>query len=356
MSIQTKNIEVKLGQLMLDPNNYRLDYGQGEKEYSDTEVVAQQQKIEKDLIKENIADLELSILTNGFLEVDKIVVRELSNLESDIKKYLVIEGNRRTSAFKSLMADNYNSKTKFFSEKISEHLKYKYKHINVVLVEGSEEEITDYSQRVMGIRHIAGPKKWGGYQSAKLIDDMSKTKDYKEIASHLGIRSQDVTLRHEAFLALKQMKNNINYSQFAIPKLYTLFHELVSSNTFFKDTWLGWDKSKLIFTNIDNVERVYDGLIPDKTGVKEINNPTKLRKFSKLLCDFPTVRAQLERPSFVRMDDVDFDFTEARRLRKIKNFITFINRQNKGDLSSDELEQLNFLSESIQRLLSMEGE
>ncbi|NDJ81241.1 ParB N-terminal domain-containing protein [Vibrio campbellii] len=340
---------------MLDPNNYRLDNGQETKQYTDSEVIDLQEKIENDLVKENIADLELSILKNGFLEVDKIVVRELRNIESNTRKYLVIEGNRRTSAFKSLMSEHYNIQSKTFSDLISQELIDKFNGINVVLVDGTEDEIKDYSQRVMGIRHISGPKKWGGYQSAKLIHDMSKTKDYKEIGRLLGIRHQDVKLRHEGFLALEQMKSYEEYGEYASPKLYTLFHEVVSSTTFFKKEWLGWSESKLEFMNVDNIQRVYDGFIPDKNGNKEINNPARLRKFSKWVTDFPEVREQLERPNPTNMDDVDFDFSAERRLRKINSFITFIDKLNREKVTDNEIEQLKVLTKSIQTLFIKEG-
>lgn len=158
MTIQTKEITVGLAQLMLDPNNYRLNKGEDERDYTDDEILEVQSEVQQKLISENISDLETSILKNGFLEVDKIVVKELRNTstQTDYKNYVVIEGNRRTAAFKSVIGEFYIEDEDRFQEGFPKALQEKYKNINVILVEGSEAEIKDYSQRLMGIRHVSG--------------------------------------------------------------------------------------------------------------------------------------------------------------------------------------------------------
>ena len=46
--------------------------------------------------EENLVTLKKSILTNGFLPVERMVVRPYG--DGDPQKYLVVEGNRRTAA------------------------------------------------------------------------------------------------------------------------------------------------------------------------------------------------------------------------------------------------------------------
>ncbi|AGH46835.1 hypothetical protein C427_4736 [Paraglaciecola psychrophila 170] len=342
---------------MLDPNNYRLDEGQATKTYTNQEVINAQDEIETKLVKENISDLKSSILNNGFLEVDKIVVKVLQNLDDEIPKYLVIEGNRRTSAFKSLISENYESGTQQFKTDFPKELQNKYKSINVILVQGTEEEINNYSQRLMGIRHVSGPKKWGGYQSAKLINDMwatfniGKHLKYEKIGSFLGIRPKEVKLRHEAYLALLQMKKNPNYSSQASSSLYTLFHEMVSSNKYFKYTWLGWSDEKLEFTANKPLERVYKGILPDDEKKKEINNPAKLRHLAKIVA-IKEVREQIE--SGTCLNDVDYDFDASKRVSKIKSFITFVVKQELEDLPESELNLYRTLSLKLSELISGE--
>lgn len=355
MTIKTKEINVGLGQLMLDPNNYRLDEGKETKKYTDREVANEQSNIEAKLVKENISDLKSSILNNGFLEVDKIVVKELKDLDDKIPKYLVIEGNRRTSAFKSLISENYDVNTGTFNTGFPIDLKNKYQNINVILVEGTDDEIKSYSQRLMGIRHVSGPRKWGGYQSAKLINDMWKSSEYQgfekyeRIGNFLGIRPKEVQLRHEAYLALQQMKENPEYSERASSSLFTLFHEMVSSNKYFKYTWLGWDDDELKFNKSIPLERVYDGILPDSKLVKEIHNPSKLRYLAKVI-SIDEVRVQIE--GGTKINDVDYDFDADKRINKIKNFSTFVGKMNADDLTTDEFELYDTLSSIITKLIS----
>src|ERR1700741_2668658 len=96
-------IKVKLENLFLDPNNYRL------RSYSDyTEV--DQKSITKSAIpfrtlnmisgsnNIKINDLIESLKANGLLKVDNILVRRYE----DTDNYIVVEGNRRIAALKRL--------------------------------------------------------------------------------------------------------------------------------------------------------------------------------------------------------------------------------------------------------------
>jgi len=346
MTIKTKEITVGLAQLMLDPNNYRLNKGEEEQEYSDDSVVDIQDEIQQKLISENISDLETSILKNGFLEVDKIVVRELKNLTnpSDFKKYVVIEGNRRTAAFKSIINEYYLAGEERFEDDFPESLQEKYKKINVILVEGSDDEIKDYSQRLMGIRHVSGPRQWGGYQSAKLINDMAD-QGYKKIGTLLGMRPHEAQRKHEAYLAIQQMKKDPTYATKATPKLFTLFAEIVASNKFFKDEWLGWSVEEQEFKNERNLHRIYEAIITRDDGYQEVNNPSKLRFFAKCV-KTEQIREQLEK--YIRIENIDYDFDAEKRLEKIKSFISFTNKLK--DLTSEEEKLFIILKNKIKEL------
>jgi len=353
MTIKTKEITVGLGQLMLDPNNYRLNGGEEHLELSAEEIKSRQSETQQKLVKENISDLETSILKNGFLEVDKVVVKELveDSTENNLKKFVVIEGNRRVAAFKSLISEYYDERKERFLEDFPEQLKEKYKSINVILVEGSNEEIMDYSQRLMGIRHVSGPRQWGGYQSAKLIHDMVKAgQDYKKISTLLGMRPAEVQRRHEGYLVLMQMKNDPLYSDKAAPKLFSLFAEMVGASKFFKVEWLGWNPEKGIFESKDKLHRIYEAIIPREDRTAEIKNPARLRYFAKVVST-PEIRQQLE--DGVLLDDIDYDFDADSRIKKIKAFITFTRKLK--SVSDAEFELFGELRRSIDSLLDPEG-
>ncbi|MFA0611339.1 hypothetical protein [Vibrio sp. 10N.222.49.B4] len=346
MSIELSEIKVGLGQLMLDPNNYRLNSGGDDQHYSDDEVVESQSIIEDSLVKENISDLESSIIENGFLEVDKIVVKELIDLNeinSTSKKYLVIEGNRRTAAFKSIINEyeSLDSEGKTYFT-MPDGLLEKSKSINVVLVCGDDSSIIEYSHRLMGIRHVSGPRQWGGYQSARLIHDMSNDKDYKAISSLLGMRPGEAKRRHETYLALKQMQEDEKYANKADIKYFTLISEFVASNKYCKEVWLGWNSDERLFTS-ENRYRMYDAIIPDENGEQELNNPSKARQFIKSI-GVDELRLAIESGS--KLSELAYyDWDSSKRLGRINDFKKFI--KNCDGFKKNELESLSDLVKII---------
>ncbi|ART64677.1 hypothetical protein B9H00_08690 [Kushneria marisflavi] len=338
---------------MLDPNNYRLNDGSEHNELTAEQIVRMQAETQQRLIKENISDLETSILRNGFLEVDKIVVKELDDRSEGSKKkeFLVIEGNRRVAAFKSLISEYYDHREEEFFENFPEQLKEKYKNINVILVEGSPEEIKDHSYRLMGIRHVSGPRQWGGYQSAKLITDMVESgQDYKEIGTLLGMRPAEVQRRHQGFQAFMQMKRDPKYMASADSKLFSLFSEMVGGNKYFKIEWLGWNSEKGVFENQKNLHRIYDAITQKHHGDLEIKNPSELRNFAKNI-SINEVRSQLE--SGVLLDEVDYDYDAEKRIKKIKSFITHVEKATNP--SRIELDLFEDLRAKLEGLLERES-
>lgn len=346
MTIELSAIKLGLGQLMLDPNNYRLNDGSENKCFSDDEIIELQPSIEDSLVKENISDLESSIIENGFLEVDKIVVKELINLNeenSTTKKYLVIEGNRRTAAFKSIINEYESLKEEernYF--KLPEGLLEKSKSINVVLVCGDEDSIVEYSHRLMGIRHVSGPRQWGAYQSARLIHDMSQDKDYKTISSLLGMRPGEAKRKHETYLALKQMQNEEKYKGRVDITFFTLMSEFIASNKYCKEVWLGWNSNDKKFES-KNRFRMYDAIIIDENGEQELNNPSKVRKFIKCI-GVEELRTAIE--SGEKLSDLDYyDWDSSNRLNRIADFTKFI--KNCEGFKKEEINSLAELAKVI---------
>jgi hypothetical protein len=342
MSIETREITVSLGQLLLDPNNYRLNNGEEIVKYSLEELVSKQEGTRKLLSKKNTSDLERSILENGFLEVDKIVVKKIES-NNDSERYLVIEGNRRTAAFKSLIINNYDEGNGAFLESFPEVLREKYKSINVVLVLGDEEEVEKYSRRLMGIRHVSGPKQWGGYQSAKLINDMCLSEEnYETISDLLGLSVSEVKRRRNAYRAFNQMRSFDSFKEKANTNLFSLFVEVAGAREYFRSTWLGWNEEELEFNNSVNLKRFYEAITPNENGELEIKNPTNLRFFIKSI-EIVEVRTQIE--SGVPISDVNYNFDEHKRINKINGFIDFVT--NFDSFTTNDLDRLRILNEFL---------
>src|SRR6516225_710476 len=107
-----KEIQVPIEALLLDPNNPRFicNLTQPAK-VADSDIESQQEATLKrfdrnpdptdpDFDVTNIKDLYDSMLRIGFVAIDRIVVRSIKG-RSD--KFLVLEGNRRIAAVKSIL-------------------------------------------------------------------------------------------------------------------------------------------------------------------------------------------------------------------------------------------------------------
>ena len=94
--------------LLLDPNNYRFqddpDYVHAdEKRFH--ELGVQERAFRRLKAEESLVQLKNSFRTNGFIPLERLVVRPYSHAEDC---YLVLEGNRRLAALRWI-ADDYQA-------------------------------------------------------------------------------------------------------------------------------------------------------------------------------------------------------------------------------------------------------
>ncbi|MBB1452660.1 hypothetical protein H5159_16580 [Pseudoalteromonas sp. SG43-1] len=280
-----QDIDVNLSQLMLDPDNFRLDRKSTKAKTPDNLVEGLQATILEKLAKEQLTVLKNSIFENGFLEVDRIVVRKL-DIDSKKPLYLVIEGNRRTAAFKLLIEEDEEGLIDLDEEIID-----KSENINVVLVEGEEADIEKYINILMGVRHVSGPKPWTGLQSAKLIDEMFELQDFNasQIGSIMGISPQETNRRRRAFLAYKQLENDKKYGKYIDPdKHYALLSEFTGKRKLME--WLDWDDDSCI-QNKKAKDVIYKHIVAND-GQADVHNPTLARELVKAIT-IPRYEARL---------------------------------------------------------------
>lgn len=356
--IETKDIQVELEQLLLDPNNYRLADEKEESKIPDKHVESLQKETLNRLKKQRLGELQDSILNNGFLEMERIVIRildtDINNKEKDESKikYVVVEGNRRTAALISIKEQYSETKEKdgrkeiVYSEHLPEELKKKFKKINVQLIEGDEQQIKDFSATLMGVRHVAGPKKWDGFQSAKLINDLYfESRSFTEIGLLLGITNREVGRRFRGYQAFKQMKADENFKSYVESRHYGLFLEFLSSSKSGKE-WLKWDDVEYKFKDEAHLRLVYQALTPYDGEKPQIRNPGDARKYVSLL-NTP-FRVDIEAGKSIHtMPDPD-DFKPSGKLKRIISFKSFIER---SDFSDDETEELENILNLIQEML-----
>lgn len=217
MNYLLKEILVDPADLLLDPNNPRLRKDAGlAHSYSDQEIAdpdLQQRLLRAMQQKEHeVAELSESIRHHGYLNIDSIFVHRLPG----VAKFLVIEGNRRTTAIKLLLRD---------SSALSEHTRSSLERIPVKeLITPDGRPSADITELIMAIRHIYGVKEWQPMQRAHTI-----YRAYMRILSEDGYRR---TFQYDSNWAA-QVGQVMNLSTKSIRKalmIYRVFHQLQDSS------------------------------------------------------------------------------------------------------------------------------
>jgi hypothetical protein len=245
--------EVPLDVLLLDPNNYRYqdepDFVFADKSRFHEEGV--QARAYRRLRDEGLIELKNSILTNGFLPVERLVVEPYLG---EAGLFLVREGNRRLAALRWIAEDHEAGVE--VPDRVLESLNA------VPVVVASDPADPAFVPALLGVRHVSGIRQWGGYQRAKIVAELKDDHglDTATVADRLGMTPHEVNRRYRAFKALAQMQESEDYGGYARPALYPVFHEAVSLPAV-RD-WLGWDESASAFTSDSELEQFYALLSP----------------------------------------------------------------------------------------------
>ena len=266
-------LSVRPDQLLLDPNNYRFHDLRGYKEvkvrtrYSENGVQSRAQSLLEDSPTFDLGSLKDSIRTNGFIPIERIVVISFTTNDDTGPLFLVIEGNRRAAAIKSLLKEHGEG-----SVDLTERVKASLDSNEVVELVGEENEIHTYTRTLMAIRHVSGVREWGPYQQAKLVVELFEVEGATLglVAQKIGISSREVARRYRASKALAQMEADEEFSDYAEPRLYSFFHEAVSAPVV-RD-WLGFSDDTYTSTN-DDARRLFFEVLSPRELDGEIKPP-----------------------------------------------------------------------------------
>ena len=127
-------------------------------------------------------ELVMSILAHGFFQHEPLYVVK----EGEDDRLIVVEGNRRLAAIKSILNPDIieNNKMDKYREKITpEIINQLSNSIPVLELENRED-----AWRYIGFKHVNGAAKWGSYAKAQYIATVKNNfhKSLSEIAEHLG--------------------------------------------------------------------------------------------------------------------------------------------------------------------------
>ncbi|WP_010249530.1 hypothetical protein [Acetivibrio cellulolyticus] len=126
-------------------------------------------------------------------------------------------------------------------------------------------------------------------RAATVIANLHDRKNisFSIIGDKFGMTPINVTRYYRAFKALEQMKNDEEYGQYANPKFFTLFEEMIKK-TVLKE-WLGWREQTFKFDNIINLHEIYKMILCGEKNIESelrrkngITNPGDMRNFAAL--------------------------------------------------------------------------
>lgn len=277
---------VPLDDLLLDPNNFRFrgpETGTEVPESRFAEASVQDAALTK-IKNDGISEVKRSIAENGFVPIERIVVRELSVANpvaselnepgSPASRYVVLEGNRRTAALKVLRLEHESGAS------VRQSVVESFDAVPVLL---ASDASPDDLLAIMGIRHVGGPKEWGGFQSALLVYELMDVEgaNARQVASRLGLSVQEVNRRHRAFSALTQMNNDEEYGELVTPDLYAIFHEIIGQPKVRE--WLNWDKDTYKLKDTTNRDQLYKWLTGEPDSQKKIRGYEDIRELKAII-------------------------------------------------------------------------
>lgn len=270
--------EITIDKLMLDPNNPRLFEDRGT-----TAIVPDDKISRKDaqasylehLKAENfgIRSLKQSILEVGYLPMDRIVVRGLSD-----GNFVVIEGNRRIAALKWLVEDERAGELD-----LPASVKDLLKRVPALILSTDPERAEVDRWLLQGVRHVSGIKSWGALEEAMAVEHMVEElgMELLDVANALGISPAIATRKFRAIKAYHQFQQDPEFSEFADPKMYSYFEEAVAKPAI-RD-FLGWSEEALVFENKGHRDQFYSWIVPGENAERKLPMAIDVRKLRRVI-------------------------------------------------------------------------
>lgn len=229
---------LKLDDIFLDPNNPRFiskNWNDISEDHISDDAVQKMTKLKLEQ-EFSIGKLVDNIKINGFLTIDRIIVKKFAD-----NKFVVLEGNRRICAAKTIM-ESYSINPDSVAKEVIESLQ----EIKCLVYTGSEEQPAWVFQ---GLRHIIGIQEWPAYNKARLLVQLMEDENLSltEVGKKFGLSAYGAGQWVRGYYAFVQAAEESDYTQEIDERVYPYLQEIFSrSNPVFKD-WLKWNDSEYKF-------------------------------------------------------------------------------------------------------------
>ncbi|WP_128645420.1 ParB N-terminal domain-containing protein [Rhodococcus sp. BS-15] len=275
-------MNISLDKIYLDPNNPRFTNLKSKIPDKRAHEEQVQKNTDVSIQKEGVEELVGSIIQNGFLPLDRIVIREL---EIGSGRYVAVEGNRRVAALKTVEKRISGAliEESDLNEEGQELLLESIQSIKCLVYTGAQSN--DIAWILQGIRHISGIRDWSPAQRAELVSreiDEGGLKS-RQVGQKLGISTQAVNRLYNANRGLQQMLSDEDYSSRAKKEYFTLFEEAHRRPNI--RNWLGWNEASKNYENIDNLQTFYElvGEDPENGSKRRIHDPRQIGALEQLV-------------------------------------------------------------------------
>lgn len=211
-----------------------------------------------------VDEIVLSILANGFFDNEALLAVQEDN------KIVVIEGNRRLAAVKSILTPNdiENKGMSKYMSKITPELRKSLSSIPVIILNDRKE-----SWGYIGFKHVNGPAKWGSYAKAQYIATVHN--DYNipldVISQQIGDNNQTVLKLYQGLMVIEQAERTTDFRREDISAKRLYFSHLYTGlQTQGFQRYLGLEQAAKDTTDpvptekIENLERVMFWLFGSK--------------------------------------------------------------------------------------------
>lgn len=339
-----QKVTAKIENLFLDPNNPRFA------DISDDALNIPENRFVEDSVQKNtyqkmlhpkfdITSLAKSIETVGFLPVDSIVVKSLSD-----STFVIIEGNRRVTAIKYLIEQHNNGQSLLTDEKIN-----LLKEFDVLTITDNTIDQEYIGMVVQGIRNVSGIKEWDAFQKAQFIDKLiNNGKDPKTISKMIGMKVRDINRYYKTYSAMNQFKQDEEYSEAWKLSYFSHFDELLKKPAL--RNYFEWDDESFLFNNLEKIRRFYDWLTPDEEGNITFSDHKDVRRLAELISDIPALNYlddknlqkginYVEQKNFNK-DIVSFEECISKIHSSIDAFKNIVAEGYEKELTDDEVESL----------------
>jgi hypothetical protein len=314
-----KPINLNINQIYLDPNNPRFLSPDWEyiSEDNITSTFIQEKTLDTMITNYGIDKLAANIRINGFLNMDRIVVKKIvietpttdTNIEESgtnkvqHDKYVVLEGNRRISAIKIIHKELLTNST------IDSEVLESINELECLEYVGSNSEAAWIFQ---GLRHISGIADWPPFNKAKLLVDQmdSENLTLTEVGERFGISPFAAGQWMRGYKAYEQASKESDFSQELDMNIYPYFQEIFGRSSIGVRDWLEWDDTDMEFKNKLNLNEFIGWLYP-----KDEDNMDAFGKWDKRHLDG---RDDLRTISYL-VKQAPKQFDEFRRELKLEN-------------------------------------